>query len=30
VPADASAAYVGFNIHFAKLGETKLMATYER
>ena len=30
VPADASAAYVGFNIHFAKLGEARLMATYER
>ena len=30
VPADASAAYVGFNIHFAKLGETRLTALYER
>lgn len=30
VPPDASAAYVGFNIHFAKIGETKLTAIYER
>jgi Raf kinase inhibitor-like YbhB/YbcL family protein len=30
VPEDASAAYVGFMIHFAKLGEAKLMAKYER
>ncbi|WBY03027.1 YbhB/YbcL family Raf kinase inhibitor-like protein [Ramlibacter tataouinensis] len=30
VPADASAAMVGFMIHFAKLGEAKLTATYER
>ncbi len=30
VPADASAAYVGFMIHFAKLGEAKLTATYQR
>lgn len=30
VPADASAAYVGFNIHFAKIGEAKLTAKYER
>ena len=30
VPEDASAAYVGFLIHFAKLGEAKLSATYER
>lgn len=30
VPEDASAAYVGFMIHFAKLGETKLTARYER
>ncbi|WP_332813320.1 YbhB/YbcL family Raf kinase inhibitor-like protein [Ramlibacter sp.] len=30
VPDDASAAYVGFNIHFAKLGEAKLTAKYER
>ena len=30
VPEDASAAYVGFMIHFAKIGEAKLTATYER
>ena len=30
VPEDASAAYVGFMIHFAKLGEAKLTAKYER
>jgi Raf kinase inhibitor-like YbhB/YbcL family protein len=30
VPADASAAYVGFMIHFAKLGEAKLTASYQR
>jgi hypothetical protein len=30
VPDDASAAYVGFLIHFAKLGEARLDATYER
>lgn len=30
VPADASAAYVGFMIHFAKLGEARLTAKYER
>lgn len=30
VPEDASAAYVGFNIHFAKIGEAKLTAKYER
>lgn len=30
VPEDASAAYVGFMIHFAKLGEAKLTARYER
>ena len=30
VPADASAAYVGFNIHFAKVGEARLTAKYER
>jgi hypothetical protein len=30
VPADASAAYVGFMIHFAKVGEAKLTAKYER
>jgi Raf kinase inhibitor-like YbhB/YbcL family protein len=30
VPEDASAAYVGFNIHFAKIGEAKLTAIYER
>lgn len=30
VPEDASAAYVGFMIHFAKLGEARLTAKYER
>ena len=30
VPGDASAAYVGFMIHFARLGEAKLTAKYER
>ena len=30
VPEDASAAYVGFMIHFAKVGEAKLTAKYER
>ncbi|MBN9429698.1 MAG: kinase inhibitor [Burkholderiales bacterium] len=30
VPADASAAYVGFMIHFAKLAEAELVATYGR
>ena len=30
VPADASAAYIGFMIHFAKIGEAKLAAKYER
>ncbi len=30
VPDDASAALVGFMIHFAKLGEAKLTATYQR
>ncbi|NML43027.1 YbhB/YbcL family Raf kinase inhibitor-like protein [Ramlibacter sp. G-1-2-2] len=30
VPDDASAAYVGFMIHFAKLGEAKLTTKYER
>ena len=30
VPDDASAAYVGFMIHFAKLGEARLTAKYER
>jgi Raf kinase inhibitor-like YbhB/YbcL family protein len=30
VPEDASAAYVGFMIHFAKIGEAKLTAKYER
>ena len=30
VPADATAAYVGFMIHFARLGEAKLTAKYER
>ena len=30
VPAGCTAAYVGFNIHFAKLGEAKLTAKYER
>jgi Raf kinase inhibitor-like protein, YbhB/YbcL family len=30
VPDDASAAYVGFMIHSAKLGEAKLVAKYER
>lgn len=30
VPDEASAAYVGFNIHFAKIGEAKITATYER
>lgn len=30
VPDDASAAYVGFMIHFAKIGEAKLTAKYER
>lgn len=30
VPADASAAYVGFNIHFAKLAEAKTVALYGR
>lgn len=30
VPADATAAYVGFMIHFARLGEARLTAKYER
>lgn len=30
VPEDATAAYVGFMIHFAKVGEAKLTAKYER
>ncbi|MFV0680453.1 YbhB/YbcL family Raf kinase inhibitor-like protein [Ottowia sp.] len=30
VPADCTAAYVGFNIHFAKLAEARLTALYER
>ena len=30
VPEDATAAYVGFMIHFAKVGEAKLVAKYER
>lgn len=30
VSADASAAYVGFNIHFAKLAEAKTVALYSR
>lgn len=30
VPEDASAAMVGFMIHFAKLGEARLTATYQR
>lgn len=30
VPEDASAAYVGFLVHFAKIGEAKLTALYER
>jgi Raf kinase inhibitor-like YbhB/YbcL family protein len=30
VPDDATAAYVGFMIHFAKIGEAKLTAKYER
>jgi Raf kinase inhibitor-like YbhB/YbcL family protein len=30
VPADASAAYVGFMIHFAKLGEAKTTAVFGR
>lgn len=30
VPEDASAAYVGFMIHFARLGEATLAAKYER
>ena len=30
VPADCTAAYVGFNIHFAKIGEAQLTALYER
>ena len=30
VPAGCTAAYVGFNIHFAKIGEAKLTAKYER
>lgn len=30
VPEDASAAYIGFNIHFAKIGEARLTALYER
>lgn len=30
VPEDASAAMVGFMINFAKLGEAKLTATYQR
>jgi len=30
VPADATAAYIGFNIHFAKIGEAKLTALYQR
>jgi len=30
VPDDATAAYVGFMIHFAKIGEAKLTARYER
>lgn len=30
VPPDASAAMVGFSIHFAKLAQAQLTATYER
>jgi Raf kinase inhibitor-like YbhB/YbcL family protein len=30
VPEDATAAYVGFMIHFAKIGEATLTAHYER
>ncbi|MGB6101427.1 MAG: phosphatidylethanolamine-binding protein, partial [Comamonas sp.] len=30
VPPGATAAYVGFMIHFAKLGEATLTARYER
>lgn len=30
VPPGATAAYVGFMIHFAKLGEARLTAKYER
>jgi len=30
VPDDASAAMVGFMIHFAKVGEAKLTGTYQR
>ena len=30
VPAGCTAAYIGFNIHFAKIGEAKLTAKYER
>jgi phosphatidylethanolamine-binding protein (PEBP) family uncharacterized protein len=30
VPEDATAAYVGFMIHFAKIGEAKLTVLYER
>jgi Raf kinase inhibitor-like YbhB/YbcL family protein len=30
VPDDASAAYIGFMIHFAKIAEAKLTAKYER
>ncbi|HSV79482.1 MAG TPA: YbhB/YbcL family Raf kinase inhibitor-like protein [Ramlibacter sp.] len=30
VPADATAAYVGFMVNFAKLGEARLTAVYER
>ncbi len=30
VPADASAAYVGFMIHMSRLGSATLTATYER
>ena len=30
VPPDATAAMIGFNIHFAKLAEARLTALYER
>jgi hypothetical protein len=30
VPPDCTAAYVGFNIHFAKIGEARLTALYQR
>ena len=30
VPAGCTAAYIGFNIHFAQLGEARLTALYQR